>query len=136
MAIETMEVYGKDKGGNEVFLGTYPMSPEMKAKEIVRNCGLDPDAVFDSEADAMLGALYDMIAWMKYQGWTPPTEKVHAQAASDTRGQVELLVARREELTMRLNSLTHAPAIDSIYHGWQKELEEINTKLGSCRDAD
>ena len=135
MDIETMEVYGKDKDGNEVFLGTYPLNPEMKAKEIVRSYGLDPDALFDSEAATMLDALYDMIAWMKHQGWAPP-ERVTAQAASDTRGQVELLVARREELTMRLNSLTHAPAIDSIYHGWQKELEEINTKLGSCRDAD
>jgi hypothetical protein len=65
--IETCQVLG-DKGGRLTDLGDIPLPPESKAKEILRGYGMgDPDDE-DSDASLALGAMYDLIAWLKQQG--------------------------------------------------------------------
>jgi len=65
--IETCQLYGV-KDGRQVDLGDIPLTPELKAREIVRQYGLgDPDDEW-SEASTMLGAMQEMINWLKQQG--------------------------------------------------------------------
>lgn len=125
MTIETMEVYGKGADGNEAFLGTFPVTPEMKAKEIVRGYGLDPDSDLDYEGGCMLGALYDMIAWMKAQGWTPPA----VDKDSARRRELVFLLERRNELTTRLEMF--AGVEHTTTKAWATEISEIDAKLRS-----
>jgi hypothetical protein len=65
--IETCQLVGI-RDGREVDLGDIPLTPELKAREIVRSYGLgDPDDEW-SEASMMLGAMQELLNWMKQQG--------------------------------------------------------------------
>jgi hypothetical protein len=60
--IETMELVGV-KGGKEIPLGEAPLSPELKAREICRQYGEDPD----DEDSLIMGALMELINWQNKQ---------------------------------------------------------------------
>jgi len=64
--IETMQLIGI-KEGREVDLGDMPLSPEMKMREIARQYG-NPDDEDDYPAGVAIGAMQDLITWMKQQG--------------------------------------------------------------------
>lgn len=64
--IEKCQLVGV-KDGREVDLGDIPLSPEMKAREIARQYG-NPDDEDDYPAGVALGAMQDLIKWMKEQG--------------------------------------------------------------------
>lgn len=66
--IETCEAIGTRPDGTSEIIGAIPLPPEMKAREIVRSYfsgSIDDDM---SEASLALGAMEELINWLKEQG--------------------------------------------------------------------
>jgi hypothetical protein len=70
--IETVDVYGVSADGTQTKVGTMPMPPSMKAREIVRTYFHDIDEENGSDGAMALWACNELVSWMEQQGWTPP----------------------------------------------------------------
>lgn len=77
--VEMMDLYGKKADGTKEFLGYVPMSPELKIPELARSYGFDPDD--ESEGELAIAAMYDLVAWMKNQGWQAPPMKLNGDGS-------------------------------------------------------
>jgi hypothetical protein len=69
---DTVNVIGVKADGSADLLGTAPMPPRMKAREIAREYfgGFTEDD--GSDADSCFSALVWFLDWLEAQGWQPP----------------------------------------------------------------
>lgn len=69
---DTVNVIGVKADGSADLLGTAPMPPRMKAREIAREYfgGFTEDD--GSDADSCFWALVGFLDWLEAQGWQPP----------------------------------------------------------------
>jgi hypothetical protein len=88
MTIETIDLVGVVNGVH-VPIGTMPMPPSMKAKEIVRSYFGRIDEDEGNEAAMALWACNELVTWMESQGWTPPpiTDVIPASQAEKIAAQ-------------------------------------------------
>lgn len=72
MSDDTVNVLGAKPDGSSVLLGTAPMPPRMKAREIAREYfgGFAEDD--GSDADSCYWALVGFLDWLEQHGWQPP----------------------------------------------------------------
>ena len=70
---EQVNLIGVKADGSSDLLGTVPMPPAMKRREIVRNFFGEPGGPDDiDDASCCLYALEQYHDWLLRQGWTPP----------------------------------------------------------------
>lgn len=74
---DTVNIVGQRADGSSVLLGTAPMPPEMKRKEIARSmCGELSDDESGTAADYCLWSMEQYHDWLVKQGWKPPELKI------------------------------------------------------------
>lgn len=103
---EMMDLYGKKADGTEEFLGHVPMSPEMKIPDLVRSYGFNPDDL--DEGSMVVGAMEDLIAWLKKQGWTPPPIIPADTQAGTEQTEAEKLAAAKSAAHRALDAAEKA----------------------------
>ena len=70
---DTVNLFGVRADGSTELLGTAPMPPRMKAREIASD-HFGPFKEDDcSNADTCFWALVGFLDWLETQGWRPPT---------------------------------------------------------------
>lgn len=71
---EKMNIIGVRADGSSELLGTAPISPALKRRDIVANFFEQPtgDENDCSDANSCLWALEEYHCWLVAQGWTPP----------------------------------------------------------------
>ena len=105
---ETVTLVGI-KDGIETVLGTVSTPPEMKAREIIRNYGWNPDDQDDfGEGETAMCIINDLLAWMRRQG-APKIELAAPTQPALTQEQAEKLAHRRATTYTHRNDLYATP---------------------------
>lgn len=70
--MEQVNVIGMKSDGSSDLIGTIPMPPSMKMREIAKQYfgEIGPD----DDGDLCVAALEDFHAWLLKQGWVPPEQ--------------------------------------------------------------
>lgn len=86
---DRVTVIGERADGSREIIGTAPMPPKMKMREIVRNYFGEPTCGPDDcdEASMCMYALEAYHEWILEQGWTAPPMKVSPNTEMKGGGQ-------------------------------------------------
>lgn len=81
--METMNVYGRKPDGSTELIGTAPITPAIKRRDIVANFFEQPNDDPDdcSDANMCLWALEQYHEWLVSEGWTAPPLKITSVTA-------------------------------------------------------
>jgi hypothetical protein len=73
---DTAEIFGVKPNGETVLLGTAPITPLMKARDLIEDCIGRDYSYEDTQESTALYICERLVKWMIDQGWTPPKVEI------------------------------------------------------------